>query len=44
MKIGYSTKTADKNSEIDPRFGRANFFLIHDEENDDRVGNDLRIT
>ena len=32
MKIAFTTKGKDWNSEMDPRFGRTQFFLIYDDE------------
>jgi len=34
MKIAFTTKGTDWDSMMDPRFGRTEFFLIYDEEND----------
>jgi len=34
MKIAFTTKGKDWNSEMDPRFGRTQFFLIYDDEKD----------
>ncbi|MCK5741431.1 MAG: dinitrogenase iron-molybdenum cofactor biosynthesis protein [Chlorobi bacterium] len=34
MRIAFTTKTTDENSEIDARFGRANFFMIYDDDAD----------
>lgn len=34
MKIAFTTKESHKDSLIDPRFGRAQYFLIYDEDKD----------
>ncbi|MEN8224709.1 MAG: NifB/NifX family molybdenum-iron cluster-binding protein [Bacteroidota bacterium] len=34
MKIAITTKGTDWDSQVDPRFGRTEFFLIYDESND----------
>jgi predicted Fe-Mo cluster-binding NifX family protein len=33
MKIAFTTKGIEWDSKIDPRFGRTDFFLIYDQEN-----------
>lgn len=35
MRIAFTTKGTDWNSEMDPRFGRTEYFLIYDENNDE---------
>jgi predicted Fe-Mo cluster-binding NifX family protein len=35
MKIAFTTKGTDWDSEIDPRFGRSEFFLFYNEEKDE---------
>ena len=32
MKIAFTTKGTDWDSEMDPRFGRTEYFVIYDEE------------
>ena len=34
MKIAFTTKGTEWDSQMDPRFGRTDFFLIYDQEND----------
>lgn len=34
MKIAFTTKGTEWNSQMDPRFGRAEFIVVYDEEND----------
>ena len=34
MKIAFTTKGTEWDSQMDPRFGRTEFFLLYDEEND----------
>jgi predicted Fe-Mo cluster-binding NifX family protein len=40
MKIAFTTKGKDWNSEMDPRFGRTQFFLIYDDEKDELTVSD----
>lgn len=42
MKIAFTTKGTEWNSEIDPRFGRTEFFLVYDDEKDDFTPYDNR--
>ncbi|MFC2151044.1 NifB/NifX family molybdenum-iron cluster-binding protein [Bacteroidota bacterium] len=35
MKIAFTTKGTDWNSEMDPRFGRTEFILVYDDEKDE---------
>jgi len=35
MKIAFTTKGTEWDSPMDPRFGRTDYFLIYDEENDE---------
>ncbi|GAH54328.1 unnamed protein product, partial [marine sediment metagenome] len=35
MKIAFTTKGTEWDSMMDPRFGRTEFLLIYDEENDE---------
>ena len=35
MKIAFTTKGTEWDSAMDPRFGRTEFFLIYDEDNDE---------
>lgn len=34
MKIAFTAKGTDWDSQIDPRFGRTEYFLVYEEEND----------
>ncbi len=42
MKIAFTTKGTEWDSKMDPRFGRAEFILIYDEENDELSSFDNR--
>jgi predicted Fe-Mo cluster-binding NifX family protein len=42
MKIVFTTKGSEWESKIDPRFGRTEYFLIYDEENDELSSFDNR--
>ena len=42
MKIAFTTKGTEWDSMMDPRFGRTEFFLIYDEENDELKPHDNR--
>ncbi len=42
MKIAFTAKGAGWDSEIDPRFGRSDFLLVYDEENDNLISYDNR--
>ena len=42
MKIAFTTKGTDWDSMMDPRFGRTEFFIIYDEENDELKSYDNR--
>ncbi|MEN8191366.1 MAG: NifB/NifX family molybdenum-iron cluster-binding protein [Bacteroidota bacterium] len=35
MKIGFTSKGTDWDSQMDPRFGRTEFILVYDEEKDE---------
>jgi len=35
MKIAFTTKGTEWDSPMDPRFGRTDYFLIYNEENDE---------
>jgi predicted Fe-Mo cluster-binding NifX family protein len=35
MKIAFTSKGTDWDSQIDPRFGRTEYLLVYDEENDE---------
>ena len=35
MKIAFTTKGTDWDAQIDPRFGRTDYFLIYDDEKDE---------
>jgi predicted Fe-Mo cluster-binding NifX family protein len=35
MKIGFSSKGEDMSATIDPRFGRADYLVVYDDENGD---------
>ena len=40
MKIGFTTKGTDWDSQMDPRFGRTEFVVIYDEEKDELTNMD----
>ena len=42
MKIAFTAKGSDWNSEMDPRFGRTEFILVYDDEKDELVSFDNR--
>ncbi len=42
MKIAFTTKGNEWDSEMDPRFGRTEFILIYDEEKDELTSYDNR--
>ncbi len=42
MKIAFTTKGTDLNSQIDPRFGRSDFFIIYNTENKEFISIDNR--
>lgn len=42
MKIAFTSKGTDWESEIDPRFGRTDYFLLYDESNDQLSVHDNR--
>ena len=44
MKIIFTTKGTDWNSEIDARFGRTEFFVVYDEQKDELLSVDNRVS
>jgi len=42
MKIAFTTKGTELNSQIDPRFGRSDFFIIYNTENKEFISIDNR--
>lgn len=42
MKIAFTTKGPDSDSQIDPRFGRTEYILLYDEEKDEYTAVDNR--
>ena len=42
MKIAFTTKGTEWNSEMDPRFGRTEFILVYDDEKDEFTSFDNR--
>ncbi|MDA3952037.1 MAG: NifB/NifX family molybdenum-iron cluster-binding protein [Bacteroidales bacterium] len=42
MKIAFTTKGAEWDSEMDPRFGRTEFILVYDDEKDEFTSFDNR--
>lgn len=42
MKIAFTTKGTDWDSEMDPRFGRTEFILVYDDEKDEFTSFDNR--
>ncbi len=42
MKIAFTTKGVEWNSMMDPRFGRTEFFLVFDDENNELISIDNR--
>jgi len=42
MRIAFTTKGQEWDSQMDPRFGRTAFFLVYDEEKDELISVDNR--
>jgi len=42
MKIAFTTKGTSWDSDMDPRFGRTDYFVIYDEDKDEKVHIDNR--
>jgi len=40
MKIAFTTKGTELSSEIDPRFGRSQYFLVYDDESEEVIYHD----
>lgn len=40
MRIAFTAKGKEWNSEIDPRFGRADYILLYDEESEELLSED----